>query len=327
MTALSRHLSGRLGYGLLLAIILHSAVLVWVQLRALYPPEPEPLGPLTVQLAPRPERKPEPKPPKSVRREAPKSKPTPAPAPQPAPAAKPAPAPSPAPAPTPATIPAPAPALVTPPPPPTISRAEAAATARRAAHAALQPLAPTPEVGTTPTVVGTPPAPLDPRAAEPAPALVKSQVQRQAASDLDSSSTQAALAAFDTAVAAHGVPDASATIGGASGFAAGASAGTGGAGSSAVQWDEDGVGCVPLELPEPTLPDSLTGDGTIYHIVVEFRVNLAGSVMRPQIVKGSSISALDNAALEAARRMSFTNCSREARGKIPYLVTPPVDRA
>jgi TonB family protein len=320
MTALTRHLKGRLGYALLLALILHAAVLAWVQWRALQEPERE-FKPLTVQLAPQPERKPKPPaPPKSVR-QAPKS--TPAAAPAAKPAAAPMPAPAPQPAAKPARTPQPSPRVVTPPPPKTMSRNDAAAAARKAAAAALKPLAPTPDVGRTPAMVGSPTAPVDPRAQEEAPALVKSLAQRSASTDRDSSSTQAALAEFDNTVAEHGVPAASSAPGGGSGNGIGASVGRNGTGSSRVQWDEEGFGCDLRALPEPKLPDSVTGDGTTYHIVVRFRVNLDGRVMLSEIIKGSGISALDGAVLEAARQLSFTNCTRGARGKIPFRVTPP----
>ena len=332
-------LNARLRTAVLVAAIVHAAVLIAVHVRASMIEEPRP--PLTVQLAELPKTPPAPKPPpakpapKQVEKAsapaaaAPKpaakprsepspERPTPAPADaQPLPAA-PQPTATQKPAPN-VAAPAPKPVIANkPPPPPTVSREEAAAAAQKLAQAALQQLAPTPSAGEKPTSFG---APVGPEADTEVPVSSSSEasIGRVANSESSRGASAATLAALDRALAS-----ASTSAGGSN------SPGTGnvspgvrdrgiGGGSGDFAWDDPGAGCQVVANPDPETA-GIVADGMTYHIKVRFRVDPSGLVTSAQITEGSGNSALDAAVLSAARRMSFS-CNAEAHGVKSYRVS------
>lgn len=339
-TALFLHdprLSTRLRIAVLVAAVLHAAVLIAVHIRASRVEEPRP--PLTVQLIERPT--PPPPPAKPSSRQAEQAS-TPAPA-VTRPAAKPRSEPSPQP-PTPApanaqplprasqptatrkpapnvAAPVPKPVIANkPPPPPTVSPEQAAASAQKLAQAALQRLAPTPSAGEKPTTFGDPVGP--PAATEPVPVSSSSEanIGRVANSESSRGATTATLAALDQALAS-----ASRSAGGSSSPGAGSvspgvrDVGTGAGGSGDFSWDDPGAGCQVVANPDPETT-GIVADGMTYHIKVRFRVDPSGLVTSAQITEGSGNSALDAAVLSAARRMSFA-CNVEAHGVKSYRVS------
>ena len=333
-------LNARLRTAVLVAAIVHAAVLIAVHVRASMVEEPRP--PLTVQLAERPKTPPPPKPPAKPAPKQVEKASAPAPA-EPKPAAKPRSEPSPKP-PTPApadaqplptaaqptatqkpapnvAAPTPKPVIANkPPPPPTVSREEAAASAQKLAQAALQQLAPTPSAGEKPTSFGAPVGP--PADTEPVPVSSSSEasVGREANSESSRGATAATLAALDRALAS-----ASTSAGGSNSSGAGTVSpgvrdrGIGGGGSGDFAWDDPGAGCEVVGNPDPETA-GIVADGMTYHIKVRFRVDPSGLVTSAQIIEGSGNSALDAAVLSAARRMSFS-CNAEAHGVKSYKVS------
>lgn len=68
---------------------------------------------------------------------------------------------------------------------------------------------------------------------------------------------------------------------------------------------------VPIDMPKPTLPDSLRSDTLDRTTVAEFVVGTDGAPLEIRVVQSAGISDLDKLALDAARQWRFKPATRD----------------